>query len=401
MTAFQFRALDADRRTITGAIEAASHDEALLRLRAKGALPISIEPQQRTAGFGRRAPKTLGAATEHALFGDLAVLLKAGLTLDQALDLASTTIDGAANRRLAASLRDRVRSGCSFSAALVDSPVSMGPITLALIRAGEASGQLADAASRLAELAGQRQKAGDKLRSALGYPVMVLIASGLTIVFLLIVVVPAFTPMFGAGGAPMPESLANLLSMRDLLANHGPLLLVVLAVFALLLQHLSRLPVIRSRLDRFLLTLPWIGSLLAAVELARFSRSFGGLLEAGMPLASALPLARATLRNRTLAGVIEQAGEAVRAGRDLSAALAEAPGIPPLVGHLLRVSEAAGQPAPMLLRIAVLSEREVERKTARLLTLLPTVLIIAMGSLVAWIVTTLLGAVLDVNQLAF
>jgi general secretion pathway protein F len=397
MTAFQFRAIGPDQRAFAGAIEAPSREAALRQLRARGALPISVEPSRsRATGRG----KTLGAAAEAALFGDLAVLLKAGLVLDQALDLAAATTEGAANRRLAAAWRDQVRSGQALSEALVQGAIGVDPITLALVRAGEATGKLGEALGRLAELARERQAAADKLRAALTYPAMVLAASGLTVGFLLIVVVPAFAPMF-EGGAAMPASLARLLWLRGLLVDQGPFLLGGLAAAALVLQRLARRPALRQRWHGWLLALPWLGPLLAAAEIGRFARALGGLLEAGVPLAGALPLAQATLRNQVLAAAIGQAGEAVRAGGNLSDALARAPRMPALVGHLLRVSEAAGAPAPMLLRIAILCEREVRRATERLLTLLPAVLIVGMGGLVAGIVSMLLGAVLDVNQLAF
>lgn len=399
MTAFAYRALTGAGEAVDGTVEAPTRDAAVARLRADGLLLLKVEPSGRfrLAASGR---KEVAPAEAARLFEGLAVLLGAGVVLDRALDLLAASDDGA-TRRLARPLVDRVRSGTSLAGAMEAGARRFDPVSVALVRAGEEGGRLAEALEGLAAAINRSRAASERLRSALTYPLLILAAAVVTLVILTTVVVPAFAPLFANADAALPLSLAVLLAISDFTSAYGIPLAVAALVGVLVLNRILRRPAARRRADAFLLGLPRLGRLIACADLARFCRALAGLLEGGVPLASALPLARPALRNAELSSAVGTALLRVRSGGALAAALSEHPHVPPLVGHLLGIGEAGGRPARMLGKIADLCERDVERGLERLLAFLVPALTIGLGLVVGGVVAALMSAVLDVNQLAF
>jgi general secretion pathway protein F len=402
MATFSYRAIDAGGAAVDGEIEAPTLDAAVDRLRRRGELPVRIAPgaapRPRAAGLFRR-PRRLAPRAAASLFGALAMLLAAGLVLDGALDLLARTGEGAGVRRTAAALAQRVRAGSGLAGAMAALPGRFDPVSLAMVRAGEEGGRLDAALAGLARLAERSRQTAEKTRSALIYPAMVVLTAGATLTLLATVVVPAFAPLFADAGAELPLALALLLAAGDTLAAHGAL--IALAGLAALLAAravLARPDAARAR-DRLLLRLPRIGALIAAAEAARFARALGCLMEGGVTLAAALPLAEAALANRALAAAVGAAAEEVRAGRPLGEALAADERLPPVLVQLLRIGEASGRAGPLLLRAAEICEGDVERGLERATALLVPGLIIALGALVALLVASLLGAILDANRL--
>lgn len=395
---FRYRAIGADGVIVAGAIQAADHAQAVEALRRLGQLPIAVA-RQGALDLSLPGARGLNARQAAALFAGLAMLLQSGVALDQALGLLAGPDEDPRIARAAARLRARVQAGAALAAAMAEDSERFDAVALAMIRAGEEGGQLAQAAATAAQQLETARLAGERLRAALTYPLVILLVALLTLVLIATVVAPAFLPLFADRGAAPPLALALLAGGGELLAAWWPALLAVALGGWAGLRHLMALPGLLLAWHRRLLAVPRLGRLVGAIEFGRFARALGGLLQAGVRLPQALKLAQAVLRNTSLAADIAGATTQVRAGNRLAAALGTVAHLPPVARHLLAVGEHSGQVAPALLRIAELCQRQVEKDTERALALLGPALVVGLGGLVAFVIAALLGAVLDANQL--
>jgi general secretion pathway protein F len=396
--AFRFHAIAADGSGVAGEIVAADRAHAIEALRRQGCLPVRVAPRS-LLHVELAGARGLGARRAGEFLGALALLLQNGVALDRALALMAGGDADPRVARLAARLRARVQDGSTLAAAIAEGRERFDAVALAMLRAGEEGGRLAAAAALAGTQLEARRQAQARMRAALAYPAIVLVAAVLTLALVAGIVAPAFLPMFADRGVPPPAALALLAALGQAVASFWPLLLLAAGALWLLARRLLAEPALRLAAHRRLLRLPGLGRLLAAAEFARFAQALGGLLEAGVRLPQALALARGVLANAALAADIAAATAAVRAGDRLAAALGTIAALPPVARHLLAVGEQGGQVAAVLLRIATLCQHQVEAATGRILTLLGPALVIGLGGLVGFVVAALLGAVLDANQL--
>ena len=232
------------------------------------------------------------------------------------------------------------------------------------------------------------------------YPAMLSLAAVGSIVLLLTQVLPQFVPLFEQNGAAMPRSTRFLIAAGDVLSQYGLFLLLGLVLLAILARQLLQREDVRSFRDRTVLRLPILGLLMREVLAARFCRTLGTLLGNGVPLIGAMAIVRDVIGNRSVLGAIDRATESAKGGAGLSRTLDQAGIFPVRAIHLLRLGEETAQLGPMALRAAEIHEEQVRIRTQRLVSLLVPVITVVMGLAVAGIVSSLLLAMLSLNDLA-
>jgi general secretion pathway protein F len=289
----------------------------------------------------------------------------------------------------------------SLANALGEEEDTFPPYYSTMVRAGEASGALDVVLGRLAEFLEKSQKLRETVKTALYYPIFLLMMALISIVILLTIVVPQFKPLFESAGSALPVSTQILVGVGDFVRGYGWLIVLGLVATYFLVRRYLATGEGRRRWDGFLLGLPFIGGLLTKVEVARFSRTASTLLQNGVSLLPALGIVRDTLSNSVIASSIDSIATRLKEGRGLAEPLAATELFPRLVIHLVRVGEETGQLEDMLAKLADIYDEEVGRTTARLLALLVPVLTIGMGVMVAAIIGSILTAILSVNTLAF
>jgi general secretion pathway protein F len=404
MTAFRYMAIGSNGEIQRGLMEAASEAEVVERLRRQGATPMRADParqgvfraQWNRAGFigGLRSQEVAD------LIRELAIMLGAGQDLDRALRYLQET---APNRRVNAvvtSLRDSVRDGSPLSAAVARDVSSFSRLHVGLISAGEAGGNLAPTLARMADLLDRQRSLAATITSALIYPALLLVAAIGSVSFLLVEVLPQFVPLFEENNATLPGSTRLLIDLGHFVANAGPSILLGMLALFLVGRALRHRPALRLAVDRALLRLPLLGGLLREILAARFTRVLGTLLMNGVPLISALDVVRAALGNTAAVAAVERASASARGGGGLAQALAKMQIFPPRTIHLLRLGEENAQLATMAIRAADIHEERVRLAMQRLLVLLVPAITIAMGIVVAFIVASLMTAMLSLNDLA-
>lgn len=405
MTLYRYEAAAASGELVTGEMEALNQDIVVERLHALGYVPIRAD----TAELGmlsrllaqsltlRRArkPGNLVFLTQQ-----LGMLLQAGLSLDRALDIAQTVVEGKAEQQAVRAILDMVRGGRSLADAMAAQNGLFPPYYIGMVRAGEASGSLDATLRHLAELLERSQAAREQVKSALIYPSLVLATGAGSIAILFGFVIPRFRPLFEEAGTALPFTTQMVLALSDLFSNYGWLIAAAIVVAVLLLRYYINTPEGRRRWDTRLLRLPLIGDLLTKIEVSRFSRTLGTLLRNGVSPLTALSITQDTVSNVALREAMSTVIESVKEGKGLSDPLARTELIPSLAVHLTRVGEETARLDEMLLKIGEIYEQEAKRSVERLLALLVPAVTIGLGVVVALVIGSILTAVLSVYDLA-
>jgi general secretion pathway protein F len=401
---FRYTAVEPSGRLARGVMEAPSEAAVVERLRRQGHLPVRAEPDRGgrlsgllTTEFGRRGLRRQEVAD---LTRELATMLGAGQDLDRTLRFVAETAPNARVRGVAEGLRATVRDGGSLASALQRYPASFPPLYVGLVRAGEAGGQLAPALEQLAELLERGRRLAATVTSALIYPALLLTAALGSIALLLTQVLPQFVPLFEQSGAALPRPTQMMIDLGAVLSAYGLWMLLALIVLALVARAVLRRPGPRLAADRLALRLPVVGGLAREVLAARLTRTLGTLLVNGVPLIAALGIARGVLGNLAGEAAVDRAALSAKGGAGLSGALAEAAVLPPRAVHLLRLGEETAQLGPMALRAAEIHEEAVRIGVQRLVSLLVPTITVVMGAAVAGIVSSLMLAMLGLNNLA-
>lgn len=406
MTTFRYRAIGPTGDVQSGVMDAATEAEVVARLQRQGSMPMRAEPAH--SGSWLTALWHADFATRQGLrrqetadfVRELATMLSAGQDLDRAFAYLHETAPNARIRTTTARLRDMVRDGSPLADALARYPRGFTRLHVAMVRAGEASGQLAPSLARLAELLERQQRLTAAVTSALIYPCLLTVVAIGSITLLLTAVLPQFVPLFEQSGAKLPASTAFLIAAGAFVSQYGVFMLLGLAVVVIAARGALRMPRVRLTTDRLLLRVPIVGMLLREVLAARFTRVLGTLLVNGVSLISALGFVRDAIGNRAAMTAVDRAAANARAGAGLALPLAEARVFPLRTTHLLRLGEENAELGPMALRAADIHEERTRIALQRLVALLVPAITIIMGIAVAAIVTSLLTAMLSLNDLA-
>jgi general secretion pathway protein F len=403
MTLYRYRAIGAGGETLKGISEGTSEKEIAAKLQRRGAMVLTVAPARSGLGmlsleFGGTERLRHGELTEATR--ELASMLGAGQDIDRALRLMA---EEAPNKRIAAVLgrvRELVRDGSSLTAALASEPKSFSRLYIGLVRAGEAGGQLGSTLERLAELLERQRSMTAAIQSAMIYPAVLLLAATGSICFLLTEVLPQFVPLFAENGVALPASTAFLLGTGNAVSAYGvPAILLMAAAGFGIHQGLKR-PEWRLQADLLILRLPLLGGITREILAARLARTLGMLLVNGVPLLGALGIARDVLDNRAAQAAVAAAAESAKNGQGMSPALEKAAVFPSRMVHLLRLGEATAQLGPLALRAADIHEERTRLALQRLVALLVPAITILMGAAVAGIVSSLLLAMLSLNDIA-
>lgn len=404
MPVYRYKAISGDGQHLDGELEAGSRTAAVDRLRSVGHFPVSVAEAGGRGGGGWLTRDLFGgrrvSSSEIAMLTrELAVMIQAGVPLDRALEILIDLGKRDGVKRLVGRVLDRVKGGAALADALAAQGGAFSPFYASMVRAGEAGATLDVVLGRLADFMERSEALRQNVRSALVYPTIVLVVAGLSVTFLLTVVLPQFRPLFEDAGAALPLSTQVMLAAGDALKAHWWLMALGLVAGVLLARRLLAHPAARLRWHALLLRLPLVGELVKKVEVARFSRTLAMLLANGLPMLSALSIVTGTVSNRAMARALDGVVGKLKEGRGLHRPLAETGVFPPLCIQLARMGEETGRLEEMLVKVADIFDAEVQRSIDRLLALLVPVVTIFLGIVIAAIITSVLAAIFSVNDL--
>ncbi|MBI4936883.1 MAG: type II secretion system inner membrane protein GspF [Nitrosomonadales bacterium] len=404
MAAFRYEALDGAGRITHGVIEADALRQARARLRELGLIAIAVQAvTQETlhTSKGQRWLWSRGISSGQLslLTRQLATLLDAGLTIEQALSAMIEQSESEAVRQVLAGVRAELLSGHTLAQALGEYRTVFPEIYCALVKAGEASGELDQVLLKLADYTEARQALRQKVSLAFVYPAIVTLVALMVVAGLLVYVVPQVIGVFQHSHQALPLLTLMLIGLSSALQATWAYLLAGMIAAAVGMRVLLRRNEFRYRWHLNLLGLPIIGRLVRGINTARMASTLAILTSSGVPLLISLQSASNVVANLPMRQALEDAAKKVREGAALSRALAASSLFPPILVHLIASGESSGRLDAMLDRAARQQEQEIASYISVLTSLLEPVLILVMGGVVLLIVLAILLPIIEMNQM--
>ncbi|WP_166786251.1 type II secretion system F family protein [Cryobacterium lyxosi] len=391
---FAYKGRTAVGKIVTGRLDAVSENAAMQRLRAMGLAPISVAEVNVGTGLKRevRIPgfsKGIGLKDLAVMSRQMATMTSAGLSLLRTLNILSEQTENPQLARILATIRTEVETGSSLSEAMMKHAAVFPPIMINLVRAGETGGFLESSLTSVAADFESEVKLRDTIKSALAYPVVVLIMAVLAVIGMLIFIVPVFEKMFAGLGGELPLPTQFLVVLSKMMVWLGPLLLVLGTAFAFWWRTNKNTEAVRRRVDPFKLKLPVFGPLLMKLAIARFSRNFSTMIAAGVPILQSLAIVGETSGNWVIESALRKVAESVRQGGSIAGPLAQAPIFPPMVVQMIAVGEDAGALEQMLAKVADFYDQEVQATTEQLTALIEPLMIAFIGVVIGGMIVAL------------
>ena len=403
MAAFSYQALDSKGRRQNGVAEADTVRQARVTLRESGFTIVAIEAvsqeAMKTSLNSRWRRGSLSLAQLSLITRQLATLLSASLTLEQALSALIEQSENETVCQVLAGVRAEVLGGQTFANALGRYSSIFPELYRALVTAGEASGELGRVMLRLADYTESRQALRQKVVLAFVYPAIVTLVALLVVGGLLIYVVPQVIGVFEQSHQTLPLLTRSLIWLSAALKQAWGYLLLLLLALSVTIHFALQQPRLRYQAHLYLLQLPVLGRLVRGINTARMASTMAILAGSGVPLMAGLTAAAGVVNNLPMRQALDDAAKMVREGVSLSRALSVSGYFPPLLVHLIASGEASGQLDVMLERAAAQQEQEVGNYTAILTSLLEPLLILTMGIVVLLIVLAILMPIIDMNQM--
>jgi general secretion pathway protein F len=399
MEAFQYEALDAAGRTVSGVVQADTPRQARMQLRAQGLLPSMIGQVHARERARQVWARGISSAELSLVTRQIATLLDSGLTMEQSLNALIEAATEPMTREVLTGVKTEVTAGLSLAAALGAYEKSFPDFYRALVHGGEESGALPTVLQHLADYLDARQAMKQKTGLALLYPILVTVVAIMIVTGLLVYVVPQIVGVFQQSRQSLPLLTRALIGLSDFLRATWPYLVAIIVAGAAAARMALRRDAARRRWHVLLLRMPWLGPLIRGVNTSRFASTLAILVGGGVPLLSALNSGARVMTNLVMRQAIERAIERVREGASLARALGETRAFPPLLIHLVSSGEASGKLEQMLERAAHLETQALERRLAVFLTLLEPAMILVMGGIVLLIVLAILLPIIEINQL--
>lgn len=404
MPSYQYHALQQDGTQTKGVLESDSISRARAALRKQELTLISIKAiSEDITGSGnillRFFEPTVGIKDICLVTRQMAVLLQSGLPLEETI--AATAKQCRRNRLKAVMLKIRARivEGQSMAQALNEHPKIFNNLYRALVNAGEKAGHLDKVLERLADYTESRQISQQQLKSAMTYPIMLMVVAVLVVGALMSFVVPKLVSIFENTRTELPGLTVALIKSSDFMSTYWLHCLAVLIALIVTVQKLLTNPDRRRAVHAWTLRIPFVGEVVRGLETARFASTLSILTQSGVPLVEALSIAQAVFNNMVLREISIEIASEVSKGRSFYRALESSGEFPPMMVQMIASGEASGQLENMLERSATNQERELQIGLDALMSTFQPLMVLMMAGLVLTIVLAVLLPMFALNDL--
>ncbi len=402
--AFAYTGRNSAGKLVKGSLDAPSEVAVASKLVSMGLSPVSIVQVSENTGLKKEISipgfkKKIKLKELAVMSRQMATMIGAGLSLLRSLNILAEQTENSALAKILSKVRDDVETGVSTSDAFAKHAEVFPPLMISMIRAGEAGGFLEGALDSIAVNFEKEVKLKGKIKSALTYPVIVLIMSLISVVAMLVFIVPVFQKMFTSLGGKLPLPTMMLVYMSQAMAWIGPLMVAIFIAFSIWWPKNKNTERVRKRLDPLKLKLPVFGILMKKIAVARFSRNFSDMIRAGVPILRALQIVGETSGNWVIQQSLEKVADSVRQGHSLSGPLSDHPVFPPMVTQMIAVGEDAGSLEVMLNKIADFYDQEVEAATEQLTAMIEPLMVAFLGVVIGGMVVALYLPIFNISKL--
>ena len=385
MPSFEWKGRDRGGRAQSGVLVADNKEAVFAVLRRQQVVPIAVKEK----GKEITLPKLRRGINEKtiAIFTrQFSVMIDAGLPLVQCLQILGEQQENKAFQRIILTVREDVEAGSSLANALKKHPQAFSDLYVNMVAAGEAGGILDTVLQRLATYIEKAARLKAQVKSALVYPAAVIAIAALVVYVILWKVIPVFATLFTSLGAELPLATRFVVAMSRFIGRFWWAIFAAIGVAVYFLRQYYHTESGKMTLDRIMLRSPIIGLILRKIAVARFCRTLGTLLSAGVPVLEALDITARTSGNAVIEQAILQVRKAVEEGKTVAEPLKATEQFPPMVVQMISVGETTGAMDTMLTKIAEFYEEEVDIAVAGLMRLIEPVIIFFLGVVIGGIV---------------
>ena len=402
MTQFRYEIINAQGKRSVETMEAMDREEVLLLLQSRGSVLLRWLDKRSINSLKLFGPKrNLTNARLLQLTTDLAHLFKSGLPIDRALTIAGGASTDDKIQETIKYLKESLKEGSNLSDALAERPEDFNDLYVNMVRVGEMGGILPSAMEKLAEFIERTEEIKKYVISTSIYPIILLSVGFLSLFVILGFVVPKFAGIFADLGQDMPISTRILMDISQFFRAWWWLLLSGGIGVSLILWRFVSTTKGRKILDIYFLKIPLLGDVLLDIQMDRFARTLGTLVQSGVPLMKALHIVRDVVSNVRVKGAVEHIYIQVKEGRSISSLMREQDVFPPMVVQMTALGEETGKIGEMLVSVADDLERKIQAKIKTYLSLLEPFSILFLGLLIGGVVVTMLSTIFGVNEIQF
>jgi type IV pilus assembly protein PilC len=391
---FEYVGRDGSGKPVKGRVDASNESAVINRLRSLGVAPTAIKEVSGATGINRDInlaifEKSVGLKDLAIMSRQLSTMIGAGLTLLQALTILAEQSKSKKLSTTLTAVRNSVETGTSFSDSLYKHQNVFPPLMINLIRAGETGGFLDKALESVAMNYEKEVKLRNTIKSALTYPVIVLIMSLVAVLAMLIFIVPVFKKMFTDLGSPLPVPTQMLVTI----SGNMPLILAIVVplgvAFFFWWRKNKNTEKVRQFVDPLRLKIPVFGQLTAKIAIARFTRNFATMVSSGVPILRSLSIVGETSGNYVIERALHKVEDSVRVGRSIAGPLALEPIFPSMVTQMIAVGEDSGSLEHMLNKVSDFYDDEVQATTEALTSLIEPLMLAFLGVVVGGMIVSL------------
>ncbi len=391
MATFAYTVRDASGQTRSGTSEAENVDILRKRLQEQGFTVADIKQTKAQrkanagAGWGR-----VGLADISVFCRQFSTMIDAGVSLVRSLDVLSQQTSNPKLRRIIIDVSEQVESGQTLTKSMSKYPKTFSNLFIGLIHAGEVGGVLEESLQRLSMFLEKDMELRRKVKSAMTYPVIVVVFSVIIVLGLCSFVIPKFIELFkGLGMKSLPWSTQMLVDFSNFLKAKWWMGIIIVVCIYIAFKLFGSTRIGRRVMDRVKLKLPVFGKLNHKISLARFGRTLGTLLVSGVPILQAMETVAETVGNSLMADSIFEARNRIREGEQIKEPLERSGMFPPMVVHMISIGEESGSLDHMLTKVAEFYEQEVDAQLQSLAAAIEPVLIVFLGVIVGFIVISM------------
>ncbi|GFR38360.1 phytochrome sensor protein [Insulibacter thermoxylanivorax] len=391
MAYFVYEAVNESGKKVKGQIQSPNKHAAVTELTGRGLILRSIQERPETLltkEFFIGRPVKL---EDFVIFcRQFATLIRSGIQIDQALGILEDQTTSKYLKRALGEVYHQVRSGRSLSSSMAQHPKIFPEMFVHMIESAEASGSMEEVLLRMADHYEKEHKTVEKIKSAMTYPIIVLVVAIAVLIFLLTNIVPKFTAMFADLGAELPLITKFIMALSDFVQASWLLIFIVAIGLVVGLRFALRDEQIRYHWDGLKFKIPVFGSVIQKAAIARMARTMASLFASAVPVMQTLAISKKVVGNKVLAEVLDNASNSLAQGKQLSEPFRESKMFPKMVIQMLTIGEETGQVDNMLVKIAEFYEDEVEQNVDRLKAMLEPVMMLFLAGLVGIIVAAIM-----------
>lgn len=402
MPIYEYRGLNKAGRNVKGTVDSENIRTAKLKLKKDGIFVADIKDKSKSKKKGKKSKVSSSKVSVNDLSmmtRQLATLQKANVPLVDSLLAVSEQVDNPILKETMADIKNMVNEGSSVHKAMQKYPKIFDRIYLSMVEAGEMSGTLDVILLRLAEFKESEHELNSKVKSAMIYPVVMLVFTLLMLAVLFIFVIPKMVVIFESSEMPLPWYTKLVIDVSGIMTEDWPMLVILLGGGFLFFKTWKNTEKGSNQWDTLVLKLPVVGPLARMIAVSRFARTLSTLLTGGVPILAAMDIVKNVVGNYVLASAITTARDNVSEGESIAIPLKKSKQFPPIVTHMIGIGEKTGDIENMLLQVSDSYDFQVKTKIDGLTSALEPVMIIVMGIVIAGIVFSIMIPMFNMTNL--